>query len=185
MPLTHKIRLYLFVLPVNVLLGAPLQGQALEPGAAAGVAIPAGGLDVGQDAGPTIRLSVGLPLTQALGLRVDGEWTRFAGVDPERNRADLQILSLILNGTIEPWKGAAVPYGLMGFGLYHPRIAEDINDPPIAGILQAGLGLQVGIRDRLTGFVEGRAILGLSDYGVGDKEPYMARSVTVGVRLGR
>jgi|GEM_PF-2882196 len=175
---------------VFVVGSASLEAQALSFRAAVGAAIPVGGAGERRDTGPATLLSVEMPLSKRLSVRVDGEWsllrgpTALVGQENLSDYQDLRTLGVSLNGMMRLSDDHLAPYLLVGAGAYRlQRINAPVSPYGTTGAVQAGFGLDSNYWSRVNPFMEGRAQVHATDYGAGDFSATVYWPVVIGLRL--
>jgi len=143
-----------------------------------------------RDAGPATLLSVEIPLSSRLSVRMDGEWsllrgpTAPAGQESMSDFQDLRTLGISLNGVMRLSDGRVAPYLLVGAGAYRlQRLDAPASPYGTTGAVQAGSGLDSNRWSRVNPFVEARAQVHATDYGAGDFSATVYWPVVIGLRL--
>jgi hypothetical protein len=164
----------------------PLRAQEVRVGA--GVAIPTGSLNT---LGPAALISLGTPATSAFGLRLDltietqGHATDAPG--GPQSRGTLRSVGASLNGLLRLGSGETRPYLIGGLGGYRLRAQERADNPngtTWGGNLGAGIDMRWG---GVSPFVEGRALVHVSDFGSYELSPTLYFPIIAGLmfRLGQ
>ena len=169
---------------------APLQAQGITFRAAAGAAFPLGGAEELRDPGPSVTLSIEKRLSSLWSLRLDGEWSELEGVPaPEgqehfKEYQPLRITGGSLNGVLRISSYPITPYLLAGIGAYRLQRVEAPRSPyGITGAVQAGVGVDGNLWERVNPIIEARAMVHLTDYGSDEFTPTIYAPVLIGLRI--
>ena len=154
-----------------------------------GVAVPTGALGEHRSAGVAASVSVG-PRASGLTPRLDVALAHLPGDGTvsengtNSRRGDYTSAGLRLSAVYRARGRGAVPYGLIGGGLYGLTIERDQNPyGDVFGGLHAGLGIDVPL-DRVALMAEIGAVVMATDYGAGAFNfPTVHVPLTVGVRF--
>lgn len=160
-------------------VAVPLRAQELDLRFGAGVAVPVAEAGDRFEAGPTAMLSLETHLNRALMLRLDLEGSRLPG-----SFRDLRTIGLAVNGVRRFSGDVYAAYLLAGIGAY--RLQRIGDRPSVYGTtvgLQAGLGIDAELWERIAPFAEVRTVLHLTDYGASDFRPTRFWPVLVGVKV--
>lgn len=168
----------------------PLGAQDLSFRVAAGIAVPAGGAGERRDTGPSAMMSVEIPLGRLSGLRLDGEWSRLtgkpapAGQEHFSDYQHLRSIGVSLNAIGRFSEGRFAPYMVAGLGAYRlQRLDAPASPYGTTGALQAGLGVDGPLWQRVAPFLETRAMLHVTDYGSDEFSPTVYLPILVGLRV--
>lgn len=135
-------------------------------------------------------LSVESRLSRLWSLRLDGEWSRLngppapAGQEHFSEYLDLRTVGLSLNGSLRLSESEFAPYLLAGLGAYRlQRVGGPPNPYGTTGAVQVGFGMNANLWERVSPFVEARALVHVTDYGSDEWSPTVTWPVLLGVRI--
>lgn len=177
------------ILALATLLLAPpnLSAQMLDVRLGGGAARPVAGSDDLFASGPAAQLSLGAQLSRVFGLRLDAEWGRLAGGHVASEPDDVHVYGASLNVVLRVPDLVVTPYALVGIGAFRIHPGGDEPYYGTTGAVQAGLGVELHVWDRVRPFAEIRQTLHLTDVAAPEFRATVVRPAVVGVSvpLGR